>query len=60
MKKYITMAVLTVIAMVALVMLVGEMPDASLVHFTAVKIASLALLWLVAKIWEHTMPEEEV
>lgn len=60
MKKQAVKAIAVLVAVIALVMLVGDMPDASLVHFAAVKIAGLALLWGAAKILEKEIPFEEV
>ena len=60
MKKYITMAILAAVALVGLVLILGELPEASMATFVSAKITGCVLLLAAGKIWEHTMPEEEV
>lgn len=59
MKQTIIKFIAAAMAVTALVMIVGDMPDASLVHFAFTKMGGAALLWGAAKIFEHyTAPEE--
>lgn len=60
MKKYITMAILAAVALIGLVLILGELPEASMVTFVSAKITGCVLLLAAGKIWEHTMPEKEV
>ena len=60
MKALIIKSIIAVLAIVALVMLIGDMPNANLFIVSMTKIAGIALLLAAGKIWEHTMPEEEV
>ena len=54
------MAILAAVALVVLVLILGELPEASMVTFVSAKITGCVLLLAAGKIWEHTMPEEEV
>jgi len=60
MKQLIIKAIVAVLAIVALVMLVGDMPEASAITFASAKIAGLALLLAAVRIWDRNIPEEEV
>jgi len=60
MKKYITMAILAAVALVGLVLILGELPEASMVTFVSAKITGCALIWVAGKVWEHTIPEENI
>lgn len=58
--KTITKIIASAIALVGLVMLVGDLPEANIVHFAFVKIAGLAALYAGVKMWERYIPNEEV
>lgn len=60
MKKYITMAILAAVALVGLVLILGELPEVSMVTFVSAKITGCALLLAAGKVWEHTIPEENI
>lgn len=60
MKKHIIKLGVVAVALLALVLLVGDMPGASMAHFAAVKFIGLALLWGAVKVWEATIPEENI
>lgn len=47
------------VALAALVMLLGDMPEAGALTFVAVKICSGALLWAAYKVLERLHPEWE-
>ena len=61
MKKGIIIvdAVVGLVALAALVMLVGDMPEAGALTFVAVKICSGVLLWAAYKALERIHPEWE-
>lgn len=58
MKKNIIKLIAAALAIVALVLILGELPNASMVHFAAVKIFGTALLWAAAKLMECVTQEE--
>lgn len=60
MKKTIVKIGAVAVTLVALVLLLGDLPGASMVHFTFVKVCGLALLWGAVKVWENNIPEEEI
>lgn len=60
MKNVIIKLFAALVAGIALVLLVGDLPDVNLVHFAFVKIAGVALLYLAGKVWEKFIPNEEV
>lgn len=61
MKKGIIIvdAVVGLVGLVALVMLLGDMPEAGALTFVAVKICGGALLWAAYKALERLHPEWE-
>ena len=60
MKKTIVKIGAVAATLVALVLLLGDLPKVNLVHFAFVKICGLALLWGAVKVWEANIPEEEI
>ena len=60
MKQSIIKSIAAVLTIVALVMLVGDLPEASTVVFTVAKAAGFALLLAAIRIWNKYIPEEEV
>ena len=58
MKAIIIKSIACIAALVGLLMLVGDMPDAGLGKFSIVKLAGLALLYAGAKVIDHYYPEE--
>ena len=60
MKKTIIKTAAVVATLVALVLLLGDLPKANMVHVAFVKICGLALLWGAVKVWEANVPEEEI
>ncbi len=60
MKQLIIKSIVAALAIAALVMLVGDLPNASLFIFTMAKLAGLALLLAAARIWDRNIPGEEV
>ena len=60
MKQLIIKSIVAVLTIIALVMLVGDMPNASTIIFTVAKVAGLALLLAAIRIWNKYIPEEEV
>lgn len=54
------MAILAAVALVGLVLILGELPEASMVTFVSAKITGCALLLAAGKVWEHTIPEENI
>ncbi len=50
----------SVAALLGLLLLVGEMPEANMVNFVAVKILGLFILWVAVKVWEKFIPEEQI
>lgn len=57
--KLIINAAACFVALAALVMLLGDMPEAGALTFVAVKICSGALLWAAYKALERIHPEWE-
>ena len=57
--KFIINAAACFVALAALVMLLGDMPEAGELTFVAVKICSGALLWAAYKVLERLHPEWE-
>ena len=60
MKAIIIKTVASVAALLGLLLLVSEMPDANMVNFAAVKILGLFILWVAVKVWEKFIPEESI
>ena len=60
MKQLVIKSIVVVLAIVALIMLVGDMPNASAFIFSVAKIGGCALLLAAARIWDKNIPEEEV
>lgn len=55
--KIIINAAACFMALAALVMLLGDMPEASVLIFVAVKVCGAALLWAAYKVLERVHPE---
>lgn len=60
MKAIIIKIVASVAALLGLLLLVSEMPEANMVNFAAVKILGLFILWVAVKVWEKFIPEESI
>ena len=60
MKALIIKSIIAVLAIVALVMLIGDMPNANLFIVSMTKIAGIALLLAAARVWEKNVPEENI
>lgn len=60
MRELIIKSISAVLAIIALVMLVGDLPDASLIVFSIAKFAGFTLLLAAVWIWNKYIPEEEV
>lgn len=60
MKAIVIKTVASVAALLGLLLLVGEMPEANMVNFVAVKILGLFILWVAVKVWEKFIPEEQI
>lgn len=60
MKQLIIKSIVAGLAILALFLLVGDMPNASKFIFSMAKIAGAALLLAAARIWDKNIPEEEV
>lgn len=60
MKTIVIKTVTSVAALLGLLLLVGEMPEANMVNFAAVKILGLFILWVAVKVWEKFIPEEQI
>lgn len=60
MKNIVIKSVASVAALLGLLLLVSEMPEASLGKFVAVKALGLIIFWLAAKAWEKFIPEEQI
>ena len=60
MKAIIIKTVASVAALLGLLLLVSEMPDANMVNFAAVKILGLFILWVAVKVWERYIPDESI
>ena len=60
MKDLIIKTVACIAALVGLLMLVGDMPEASIASLAAAKITGAALLWAGAKLLERYIPEEQI
>lgn len=50
----------SVAALLGLLLLVSDMPEASIAATVTAKIAGAAILWVAAKVMEKYIPEEEV
>lgn len=60
MKAIIIKTVASVAALLGLLLLVSEMPEANMVNFAAVKILGLFILWVAVKVWERYIPDESI
>lgn len=60
MKDLIIKTASCIAALVGLLMLVGDMPEASIATFVTAKIAGAAILWVAARVMEKYIPEEEM
>lgn len=60
MKELIIKTASCIAALVGLLMLVGDIPDASVVTFATAKIAGAAILWVAVRVMEKYIPEEEI
>lgn len=60
MKALIIKSIIAVLAIVALVMLIGDMPNVNLFIVSMTKIAGIALLLAAARVWEKHIPEENI
>lgn len=60
MKAIVIKTVASVAALLGLLLLVSEMPDANMVNFAAVKILGLFILWVAVKVWERFIPDESI
>ena len=60
MKDLIIKTASCIAALVGLLMLVGDMPEASVATFVTAKIAGAAILWGAARVMEKYIPEEEM
>lgn len=60
MKDLIIKTASCIAALVGLLMLVGDMPEASIATFVTAKISGAAILWVAARVMEKYIPEEEV
>ena len=58
MKDLIIKTVACIAALVGLLMLVGDMPEAGIASLAAAKITGAALLWAAAKLYEKFIPED--
>ena len=58
MKELIIKTVSGIAALLGLLMLVGEMPEASIAAFAAAKLTGAALVWGAAKLYEKFIPED--
>jgi len=60
MKQLIVKTIVAVLAIIALVLLVGDLPESSLLIVGSAKLAGLALLLAAARVWDKNIPEEEI
>jgi len=60
MRQLIIKSIVAVLAIIALVLLVGDLPEASLLIVGSAKLAGLALLLAAARVWDKNIPEEEI
>ena len=60
MKDTIIKTIASIAALLGLLMLVGDMPDAGLIRFATVKAAGFAILWGAVKVWERYIPDESI
>ena len=60
MKEIIIKATAAVLTLIGLLLMIGDMPDASVLGFVSAKAGGAALLLLTNRIWEEYIPEEEV
>ena len=60
MKDLIIKTASCIAALVGLLMLVSDMPEASIATTVTAKIAGAAILWGAARVMEKYIPEEEI
>ena len=60
MKQNIIKSVAAALAVVGLVMLVGDLPEAGLLPLALAKAAGLAVIYTSVKIWEKYIPDETI
>ena len=60
MKQLIIKSIVAGLALIALILLVGDMPNTGTLIITMAKLAGFALLLAAARIWDKNVPEEEV
>ena len=60
MKTMLIKIIASVAALLGLLLLVSEMPDANMVNFAAFKILGLFILWVAVKVWERFIPDESI
>ena len=60
MKAIIIKSIMAALALVGLLMLVGDMPEASIATFVTAKISGAAILWAAVRVMEKYIPEETV
>ena len=60
MKTMLIKIIASVAALLGLLMLVGDIPEASVATFVTAKIAGAAILWGAARVMEKYIPEETV
>lgn len=58
MKTMLIKIIACIAALLGLLMLVGEMPGASIAAFAAAKLTGAALVWGAAKVYEKFIPED--
>lgn len=58
MKENIIKSIVAIVALVALAMLVGDMPGAGLARFVTVKGCALGLIWGASKVYDKHVTEE--
>jgi len=58
MKTMLIKIIASVAALVGLLMLVGEMPEASIASFAAAKLTGAALVWGAAKLYDKFITED--
>lgn len=60
MKTILIKIIASIAALLGLLMLVGDMPEASVATFVTAKISGAAILWVAVRIMEKYIPKEEV
>ena len=60
MKTTAIKIIASIAALLGLLMLVADMPDAGLLTFTLAKAAGLAIVYSSVKLWEKHIPDETI